>query len=321
MAGPKNYMLSDDLIVSVKRRSLLPTNQNTFQDVDFLAFADEEMNLGIVPSLMAQQEDYMLYTVKVPIAPNQLRFSIPGRAVGNKLREVAFQDISGNIYEMTRIGIGDLPYYNASSGYNRPYAFYIENNEVVLAATNGNLQNGNTLRLSFYIRPNSLVPVAKVGVVTSVDRTTGVIQLTSIPAEFNITQLLDLVKVESPNKTLAYDIVPTAINSTSKTITLAIADIPVQLAPGDHICLATQCAIPQIPSDLHVVLAHRVSLRCMEALGDTEGLTVGNQKLAEMENKMLSLVNDRVDDAPKKITNRHSALRAGLSRTARFGRR
>jgi hypothetical protein len=321
MAGPLAYMTSDTLIASVKRRQLIPSNQNTFKNEDFLAFADEEMNLGIVPALMSQQEDYMLYTDTIEIAPNQLRFAIPYRAIGNKLREVAYQDNNGNVYEMTRIGVGDLPYYNASSGYNRPYAFYVENNEIVFAPTTQPVSSNTFLRVSYYIRPNSLVMMDKVGVITSIDRTTGLIQLSNLPTDFNANLKYDLVKVQSPNKTLKFDIVPTALNTTSKTITLATTDIPDTLAIGDHVCQATQCAIPQIPSDLHVVLAHRVSARCLEALGDTEGLQAANQKLAEMESKMVTLTNDRVDDAPRKVVNRHASLRSGLSRSSRFGRR
>jgi hypothetical protein len=317
MAGPKAYMLSDDLIASVKRRQMIPQNQNTFKDTDFLAFADEEMNLGLVPSLISQQEDYMLYTDTVPVATNQMRFAIPYRAIGNKLREVAYQDPSGNVYEMTRIGVGDLPYYNASSGYNRPYAYYIENNEIVLAPTTSPVSSNTFLRISYYIRPNSLVTVDKVGVITSIDRTTGLIQVSSLPKDFILTEKYDLIKLQSPNKTLKFDIVPVAINSTSKTITLNVADIPDSLSNGDHICIATQCAVPQIPSDLHVVLAHRVAARCLEALGDTEGLQAANTKLAEMESKMVTLTSDRVDDAPRKVVNRHSAIRAGLSRSRR----
>lgn len=318
MAGPKSYMLSDDLIASVKRRQMIPNNQNTFKDTDFLAFADEEMNLGMVPSLISQQEDYMLYTETVPVATNQMRFTIPYRAIGNKLREVAYQDPNGNIYEMTRIGIGDLPYYNASSGYSRPYAYYIENNEIVLAPTTSPVASNTFLRISYYIRPNSLVLLDKVGVITSIDRTTGLLQLSSLPKDFTLNEKYDLIKLQSPNKTLLFDIVPVAINSTSKTIMLDVNDIPASLAVGDHIALATQSAVPQIPSDLHVVLAHRVSARCLEALGDMEGLQAANTKLAEMETKMTSLTTDRVDDAPRKVVNRHSAIRSGLS-TGRRG--
>lgn len=307
-----SYMTSTTLIASIKRRAMLPSNQATFQPADFLAFADEEMNLGLVPSVMKAHEDYFLYTQVVELQPNTTRYAIPYRAIGNKLREVAYQDGNGNVFEMTRIGIGDLPYYNQATS-ERAYAFYIENNEVVLTPSSFAPAPNTFIRLTYYIRPNSLVPLDQVAVITSVDRTTGVVQLSNLPSAFSVNMLLDLIKVQSPNKTLNFDITPMSINSTSKTITFELADIPANLAPGDHVCLAQECAVPQIPSDLHVVLAHRVAARCLEALGDTEGLATANQKLGELEAQMEILIDNRVDDAPRKVFNRHSTLRGGLS--------
>lgn len=309
-----SYMTSDDLIKSVKRRSATPENQVTFTDEDFLAFADEETSLGLVPSIISSQEDYFLYTEKIACQANQIRYPIPYRAIGNKLREVAFIDNNGNTYEMTRIGVGDLPFYNSSAYYSKAYAYYIENNDVVLVPFDLTLPNGVFLSMSYYMRPNSLVLLDKVAPITSIDRTTGIIQVSNLPADYNINQKYDLVKTKSPNKTILYDIVPLAINSTSKTVTLALIDIPSNLAVGDHLCMAEQCAIPQVPSDLHVVLAHRVAARCLEAMGDLEGLQAANQKLAEMEVKTQTLIDNRVDDSPKKVVNRHSIMRNGLSR-------
>ena len=308
-----SYMTSDELIKSVKRRAMIPANQKTFLDEDFLAFADEEMNLGLVPSVMRMHEDYYLYTEEVELVEGKRTYSIPYRAIGNKLREVSFQDASGNVFEMTRIGIADVPYYNNNYTSNQVYAYYIANNEVVLVPKDITFGAGTKILLSYYLRPNSLVMLDQVAEITAIDRSTGVIQLSNLPEDFNINRLLDLVKVKSPHKILDYDIQPQAINSTSKTITLDVNDIPADLEIYDHICLATQSAIPQIPSDLHVVLAHRVATRCLEALGDTEGLAAANQKLAELEQQTTVLIDSRVEDAPKKFVNRHGTLRSVLS--------
>jgi hypothetical protein len=312
-------MTSDELIKSVKRRAMIPQNQKTFLDEDFLAFADEEMNLGLVPSVMRMHEDYYLYTEEVTLVEGKRSYSIPYRAIGNKLREVSFQDANGNVMEMTRIGIADVPYYNNSYSSNQVYAYYIANNEVVLVPKDITFGAGTKLLLSYYLRPNSLVMLNQVAAITSIDRTTGTIQVSNLPEDFNINKLVDLVKVKSPHKILDYDIQPLSINSTSKTITLSLSDIPADLEVNDHICLATQSAIPQVPSDLHVVLAHRVATRCLEALGDTEGLAAANQKLAELEQQTTVLIDSRVEDAPKKVVNRHGTLRSGLnSRRYRF---
>lgn len=315
----KSYMTSNTLIESVKRRAMVPENQNTFSDQAFLAFADEEMALGLVPSILVMHEDYLMYTERVTLEANQTRYPVPYRAIGNKLRDVAYEDNNGNVYPMTRISVGDLSYYNQTTN-NNAYAFYMENNEIVLVPQNLNPSSQTYLRLTYYMRPNQMVMLDEVAVISSIDRNTGVIQVSNLPEDFNVNELLDIIKVQSPNKTLKYDIQPVSINTTSKTITFLTSDIPATLTAGDHIALAEECAIPQVPSDLHVVLAHRVATRCLEALGDTEGLQNANQKLAEMEAKTTMLIDNRVEDSPKKIVNRSGFLRNGFFNRGRFGR-
>jgi len=311
-------MTSEDLIDSVLRRAFIPRHQSTFTDADLLAFADEEMDIGLIPSILQVHEDYLMYTQNIPVLQSTNRYAIPYRAIGNKLREVSVEDSSGNVYEMTRISVADLPFYNYQA-YNRPYAFYIENNEIVLVPITNYYQDGTKLKITYYMRPNSMVPIEDVGVINSINRTTGEIQLTSIPENFNINSLYDFIQIKSPNKTLGFDLNAISVNSTSKTVTFDPTIIPTNLAIGDHLCLATECAVPQVPSDLHVILAQRIACRCLEAMGDSEGLAVANQKLAEMESKILTLIDARVEDAPQKITNRHSALRSStIGRRNRF---
>lgn len=319
MAKKVPYMNSEALIKSIKLRAMIPESQNTFTAEGFLEFADEEMALGLVPSILVMHEDYLMYTEKVPLEQNKIRYAIPYRAIGNKLRDVAFEDGSGNVYQMTRISIGDISYYNNTSN-GSAYAFYVENNEIVLAPKNLTPATNTYLRMTYYMSPNQLVPSDQVAVVGSIDRTSGVVQFSNMPVDFNITELVDIIKVKSPNKTLKYDIQPVSINAVSKTITFNLADIPDTLAPGDHVALAQECCIPQVPSDLHVVLAHRVATRCLEALGDTEGLQNANQKLAEMEAKTTMLIDNRVEDSPQKIVNRSGFLRNGFFNRGRFGR-
>lgn len=78
---------------------------------------------------------------------------------------------------------------------------------------------------------------------------------------------------------------------------------------GDYICLANETIIPQIPPDLHNALAERTAARILAAIGDTEGLQISNSKLQEIEARQGSIIDNRVDGAPQKITNRKSILR------------
>lgn len=310
------YYTSDELIKSVKARAFIPATQSTFKDEDFLRFGNEETNIGMVPEILKSHEDYFLWTEVIPFQTGITKYTIPYRAIGNKVRDVSYQDNNGNLREMTRIGVGDLAAWQyGNNGSAEAYAFYVQNNQICLVPDTITVNaNTGSLKITYYIRPNSLVLLKDVAVITAIDRDTGIINLSNIPETYSQSKKYDLVKVKSPHRCTNIEVTPLSLNTTSKTITLALADISNELEVGDHVCLATETAIPQIPSDFHVVLAHRIAARCLEALGDMEGLQAANQKLAEMQVQMQPMMDDRVDDAPRRISIRHSILKGGFRR-------
>ncbi len=314
-----HYMTSSELIASIKRRALLPSNQNTFTNNDFLELANEELSLGLLPSILRLHEDYLLYTEEVELEDGQSRYSIPSRSIGNKLRELSFKDTNDNIFEMTRIGIQDLPDYNDSYTTNFFKTFYVENNEIVLVPTISGTVSGS-LMMSYYLRPNALVEEDRAAKILNINTVTGVLNVETVPEDFSTADSngqsvkYDLIKSQSPFITLQASIIPTAINATTKEITFDPNDLPSSLAVGDYVNFEHECIIPQIPQDLHVVLAHRVAARCLEALGDAQGLQLANQKLSEMELNTTNLIDNRVEEAPRKIVNKRGTLKSGLYR-------
>ncbi len=305
------YYTTNTLIDAVKRRASIPETQQTFQEVDFLAFANEEMDLGIIPHVLSFHEDYFVYTELVPLEISTSRYEIPSRAVGNKLRELSYQDSGGNIFEMTRISIDDIPAYQNGANQSGFTTFYVEGTDIVLVPEVGSSPVGS-LRFSYYLRPNELVSEDRVAIITNINRVTGEIAVNAIPSNIALTNTLDLIQTKTPHKSLAIDVYSTSLNTTTNTITFALDEIPANLVVGDQIALAEETIVPQIPSDLHSMLAQRVAARCLESLGDIQGLGSANAKLAEMEQKTGSLIDSRVDGAPQKIVNRHGMLRRRL---------
>jgi hypothetical protein len=316
----KYYYTSDEILKSVKRRIVMPTSQNLFSDQDILDFATEEMNMAMVPMVLSQQEDYYLFTEYITLIGGKNKYPIPYRATGNKLREISYQSTAGSILEMTRITVDDLPFYNQYQSNTNVYAYYIANNEICIVPENASNSFSGQLRLTYYMRTNSLVPSNEVAIVSSIDRNTGAVVVSSIPDKFfgsdgNLVSDLqiDFVMQNSPHKIINYDISVLSADRSAMTITFDSSNIPASLSKGDRICLATESDIPQIPSDLHVMLAHRTSARVLEAIGDTEGLQNANVKLAEFEKRAADLIDDRVESSPKKVTNRHALMRRGLT--------
>lgn len=139
------------------------------------------------------------------------------------------------------------------------------------------------------------------------------------PSVFNLSETYDIIQTKSPHKTLRYDLVPVSISGSvikfkKEDMRRSIDDLnntPVYVLPkvGDMITISGETIIPQIPDELHSMLAQRVACRCLEALGDREGLTAANAKLAEMEERTATLINDRVEGSPQKVVNHNSPLR------------
>lgn len=306
------YYSSEKLIESVKRRISLPLSQSTFTEADVLAFADEEMSLAVVPLMISFHEDHLLFSEDVPLEAGKTEYYIPYRAIGNKLYDVQYIDNGGNLFELTRSSLGNPHMANSmNSGIT---SFYVKNNRIGLLPQNAQSSEGS-LRFIYYIRPSTLVLTPAVGVISAINRTTGVITLSSTPTSFTVGKKFDFYKTQSPHSILSIDLTATTLTST--TITFALADIPENLMVGDHVSLSEECAIPQIPSDLHVHLAQKTAERILEAQGDLEGLKMAQAKSSEMEHRAGTIIDNRVEEAPVKINSNSTLLKSGLRRRFR----
>lgn len=133
--------------------------------------------------------------------------------------------------------------------------------------------------------------------------------------------LIDFLQTKPGHSIYKYDInIDTgALNSGGAIIQFNDTDIPDNFIVGDYICLANECIIPQIPPDLHNVMAERACARILSSLGDQQGLAMINQKIQEMEQKQGNLLDNRVDGSIEKINGRHSLLRyQGIGSRRRF---
>lgn len=290
------FYTTNTLIEAIKLKGMIPSSQNTIKTDDFITFINEEMDLGVLPHILTFHEDNLTRSEYVPLVADQRRYAIPSRAVGNKLKDVYLVDSSDNLVEMTRISNGDLGDYNNDTE-TYPATFYLEGDSIVLTFAPG---SSDRLRFIYHARPNRLVQESRGARITAVSGST--ITVSAAPSVFTTSQRYDIVKGSSPHSCLAIDLTPTAVTAT--TVVFSTGDIPATVKVGDYINLAEETIIPQVPPELHGLLAQRVVARCLEALGDAAGLAAANAKIAELEIKTGSLIDNRVENAPQKIKNK-----------------
>lgn len=130
----------------------------------------------------------------------------------------------------------------------------------------------------------------------------------NMPTHFSTDIKYDVVGAESPNKIIYYNLKPNSVNLTLKTISFAQADAPELLSKGDYITKAEETIVPNIPTEFHPIIAQRVAVACLEAMGDEQNKQSAERKLAQMERSALKIITNRVEGAPKKIKNRFGTL-------------
>lgn len=395
-----SILKTEALIRSITRRAFIPTSQETFTDEDFLEMATEEINLGLVPLIQTMHEEHLVYYTEVPLVEGQLRYAIPARAHGNKLRDVALVDENGNIYEMHRYSINEISDFNNPTTYINNRGFYLENNDVVLSGFE--IPGGYKLRMYFYMRPNTLVTedrgatiqtintgyeidyitpasgsiasntVAAASVITSanhglnsgdfvsitgtnstpvidglrevtvIDDNTFSVEVTTtvagnagawqryrnckqlvldaIPAAFSGQSLYDFVQHISPNKIIHYEVQINNTDQNTNVVSFTASDVP-NIDVGDYITIEEESIVPNIPTELHPILAQRVAIACLEAMGDENNKQSAERKLAQMERNAGTFLDNRVEGASQKIKSRHSPLVNTLNTLGRRNRR
>lgn len=316
-------LTGEKLVDSVRNRAMIPDDNSVYTDDNILAIANEELDVQLLDKLLSLHEEHL--TVHVDIPKNDSgTYDIPYRAIGNKVRDIAL--IQGNqVYEMSQISIGALSDYDLrnTSSYSETDKFYIESDNIKLINPSTSY---DSVRIYYYIRPSFITKTDKAGAIASIttlgDEVTLV--LSNIPSTFNTNLTYDIVGVRTPNKIKIYDINPIEVNTNLKSVKFNLSDIEDVLdglRVGDYLCKAEESPVPNIPTEMHPVLAQLTAVHVLEALGDTEGLANAERRLDKMVKSTMQLVDARVELAPKKIKPRHGTLAEARSIGLRKKRR
>lgn len=315
-------LTGDKLVESIRNRAMVPDDSSVYTDDNLLDIANEEIDVQLLDKLLSLHEEHL--TISVEITRNDEGiYEIPYRAVGNKIRDIAL--ISGStIYEMTQVGIGELSDFSVdneayTNGFDK---FYVEHNKLKLIHPSRSYEK---VRIYYHIRPNFLTKVEKAAVVSTIDIDDNANEVTfcfaSTPKAFSSTQLFDFIGAKTPNKIKAYDISPKEdgdgnllIDTNGNTVIFNLSDVQSfldDIVAGDYICVAEQSPVPNLPTEMHPVLAQLVAVHVLEAMGDTEGLANAEKRLNKMFASVMQLVDDRVELAPRKIRPRNGTLTEG----------
>jgi hypothetical protein len=150
------WYTSADIVAAVQRKISFPISQNTFSSDDILEFAQEEMMIGQVPSVMEYHQEYFVATAIIPLQSNTSNYPIPERAIGQRLRNIFYIDNANNFVEMTRVNADDMAFFQANiASSNSVYKFYLQGSDIVVTPSITEEVFGAILMV-YFLRPNQL---------------------------------------------------------------------------------------------------------------------------------------------------------------------
>lgn len=318
-------MTGDKLIDSVRLRTMSPDDVSVFTDEEILDIIDEEMQVQVLDKLVELHGENLTISEDIP-RNSSGNYTIPYRALGNKLRDVSLI-IGEQIYELAQISIGELPDFTYASGYsNNLDLFYVENNQIKIVNQN---RAFDSIRVRYYLRPSYLTKVERAGVINTIvkdeDAGTVTFTLSQVGKTFGLNETYDIVGKRAPNKIRGFDLDPISINTSTGAgnIVFNLADVSGfidDVEAGDYISLAEETPVPNVPSEMHPLIAQSAAVHLLESMTDTEALQNATMRLDKIASSVQFLIDERVELAPKKIKPRHSTITANFSRFRGRGR-
>ena len=283
-------MNSQELMDSIKSRAFVPVSQSTFSTSDLLGFATDIMRTRIVPFVIRFQEDYFL--------KEEITDRVPSRALGGKIKNVALISDSGCEIQLPRLEPCDLG--------KSLQGFVLKGNQIILNCTPRNSNRWMKPKVSYYVRPSHLVlPELACRVISM---TGNDVEVDQIPPGLELGSVLDFIGGEP-----TFDYLGSAYIQNISGKTLSLSSIPKEIEKGalnvQWMARLGESPVPQIPLELHPLLAQSVACQLLESLGFEDKAAAAQRVLERMESDVIPVISPRVDDSRKRIINRSQLVR------------
>lgn len=291
----------DDLINSVKVRSLAPISENTFSNARLLPLMTEEMRSYIAPKILAVREDFFLNYHDQAFEADRSLYPLYERCTGGSFKELSFLDDGGNEWPLKRTEVKDIQHFQ---GKGQPSHYFIMGDQIRVLKTPATAVG--SLRQYYFRSLSALTTTSNCAKITAisvgVDNTTFTVD-TDLTGSLSLLSKIDFQNAQSPFLLWKHDVEIVSINSTEIVVSNASVqdEGSVRIGVDDYICPRYQTNIPQIPVEYHTLLSQKVVCKLYEALGDTRKYQPALVELKTMEKDLFTLIKSRASAQPRKV--------------------
>ena len=273
----------DALIDNIKLISSTPSSQNLFSKEKFIKLANNQLFSKLVPFIMSFRSDYFLVEKDIPVSSIDGSFKIPQDAIGLKIRDLFIKESKK---PLPYLQIEELKTIDAMG-------YYIRGNDIVINKFK-DIPTFNTLKLSYYRRPNYLVSTSECGQVRSVNSVANQLLLNQFPNYAPGTKVCCVSA--DPGFDLVFDDSELLANG---GLTITVEDV-TGVKVGDWVAQSNCSPIPQVPVATIPLFEQMIVVKIMEAMNDRQGLENAKADYNEMEKQVRLTLFPRVDSSYKK---------------------
>ena len=157
-------------------------------------------------------------------------------------------------------------------------------------------------KVQYYFSPSTLVLPDRACEIVAINGNE--VEVTLIPILFEVGSNVDFI---SPKSTFD-SIFSSKIERISGKI-LTLTSVLKDLEPGTWIVRRGESPVPQIPSELHPLLAQAVAVQLLESLGFIDKAEAAEQTLERMESYVVPLLSPRIGKPHKRVINRNQLVK------------
>jgi hypothetical protein len=280
-------MNTTQLISSIKRKTSMPTSQDLWTDDRILESINEEFQISMVPLMMRIQEDH--FTTYQAYDTYSRTIPIPAKAIGSKIKSLGFYQQDYLQQNIPRID-------EENTVINNRLAFLFEKYSVKLMFDQFPNMN-QELRMYYYKRPNSLALDTSVARIESIGTVA-----TSVVVSAANSVLVDGAVLDAQSSTNPFSLTAEGLTVASVSGSEIFLDSVEGLSVGDYLCEEGYSFFPNVPVELHSLLAQRVAVKILEANGSQAEMAAAQGIYTQMERDSIYILTPRADGTTQKFT-------------------
>lgn len=256
-------MNTTELVTWSRKEATLSRLSTEYTSGNIIGLCNKTMDEVLTPLVAAARSGYWCHTFTRTLGTNNPAVRLPPRSCP-AIEQVDISVDNGVCWqELSEALEAEAQDWMRDYG-NHPYpqAYVVRSSYIYLlpAATAANVK----IRVKIVMRPNILVSEQSGGAIVSIDPTTNILTLTSMPvsmpsgAALTGDVLFDVIEPRGNFELSLCDAIGTILDSTH--VQIAAGYSLARIEPGDYLRCANQSEWPQLPSEFHSVVGSIAAL-------------------------------------------------------------